>query len=192
MAQSLPHISDLRKLPEDTQTQTLGLLFEPSPGVFSTLLPVIKNAKYTSYPDFINACRVGLYDLKAKSTPENPNQTLLSVVGSHPRLGSKKVDSAQSAAEQANLQGEGEQLLALNQEYEEKFPGLRFVVFVNGRGRQEIMNDMRVRIDRGDFDKEIDAALQVRLFHPGFMSRGCICRKSLTDVFSGYVRYCQG
>jgi 2-oxo-4-hydroxy-4-carboxy--5-ureidoimidazoline (OHCU) decarboxylase len=74
------------------------------------------------------------------------------------------VDSAQSAAEQANLQGEGEQLAELNREYEERFPGLRFVVFVNGRGRPEIMNDMRGRIDRGDFAKEVDEALQVRRF----------------------------
>ncbi|GAO17080.1 hypothetical protein UVI_02003520 [Ustilaginoidea virens] len=115
---------------------------------------------YSTYPELIDQCRVALFDLAAKSTPDNPDPTLLSVVGSHPRLGAKKVDSAQSAAEQANLQGQGEQLAELNREYEEKFPGLRFVVFVNGRGRPEIMHDMRVRIDRGDFSKEIDAALQ--------------------------------
>lgn len=161
MAQKLPQIGELHSLPEASQTNALDLLFEPSPAIHSTLLPVIQNTKYSSYPELIDQCRTALFDLASKSTPANPNPTLLSVVGSHPRLGSKKVDSAQSAAEQANLQGQGEQLAELNREYEEKFPGLRFVVFVNGRGRPEIMNDMRVRIDRGDFDKEVDAALQV-------------------------------
>ena len=44
------------------------------------------------------------------------------------------------------MQG-GEEVVAelarLNEAYEAKFPGLRFVVFVNGRGRGEIMAIMR-------------------------------------------------
>lgn len=156
----LPSIDQLRSLPAAAQADALDLLFEPSAAIHSTLLPVIQTSMYSTYPELIDQCRVALFDLAAKSTPDNPDPTLLSVVGSHPRLGAKKVDSAQSAAEQANLQGQGEQLAELNREYEEKFPGLRFVVFVNGRGRPEIMHDMRVRIDRGDFSKEIDAALQ--------------------------------
>ncbi|EFZ02840.1 putative allantoinase 1 [Metarhizium anisopliae] len=160
MAHKLPQIGVLQSLSEDAQTKTLDLLFEPSPAIHSTLLPVVRNAKYSSYSELIDECRPALFDLSSKSTPSNPNPVLLSVVGSHPRLGSKKVDSAQSASEQANLQGQGEQLTELNREYEEKFPGLRFVVFVNGRGRPEIMKDMRARIDRGDFAMEVDAALE--------------------------------
>ncbi|KAK2605878.1 hypothetical protein QQS21_003718 [Conoideocrella luteorostrata] len=160
MAQQLPLISNLRSLPEDAQASALDLLFEPSPAIHSTLVPVIQAASYSSYSELIDQCRGALFDLAATSTPSNPNPKLLSVVGSHPRLGAKKVDSAQSAAEQANLQGEGQQLAELNQEYEKKFPGLRFVVFVNGRGRPEIMQDMRGRIDQADFSKEIYTALQ--------------------------------
>lgn len=33
--------------------------------------------------------------------------------------------------------------------------------FVNGRGRDVIMQDMRRRIDRGDFDKEVEYNIQV-------------------------------
>lgn len=161
MAQKLPQVGELRSLPEASQTNALDLLFEPSPAIHSTLVPVIRNATYSSYPELIDQCRTALFKLATESTPAKPNPTLLSVVGSHPRLGSKKVDSAQSAAEQANLQDQGEQLAELNREYEERFPGLRFVVFVNGRGRPEIMHDMRVRIDRGDFGKEVEAALEV-------------------------------
>ncbi|KAG5997564.1 hypothetical protein E4U43_002614 [Claviceps pusilla] len=158
--QQLPPIDELASLPQTAQTAALDLLFEPSPAIHSTLVPVIQKASFSSYTDLIDQCRVALFRLAASSTPTSPNPTLLSVVGSHPRLGAKKVDSAQSNAEQASLQGQGEHLAELNREYEEKFPGLRFVVFVNGRGRPEIMQDMRVRTDRGDYAKEIDAALQ--------------------------------
>lgn len=158
----LPHIANLHSYGDLSQAELLDYLFEPSPEIHSTLLPIIRTAQYTTYPDLIDACQIRLLSLAASSTTANPNPSLLSVLGSHPRLGQKKVDSAQSAAEQAQLQGEGEELAKLNQEYEAKFPGLRYVVFVNGRGRPEIMRDMRTRIDRGDYTKEVDAALQVR------------------------------
>lgn len=90
-----------------------------------------------------------------------PN-VLLEILSSHPRLGAPKVDSAQSAAEQAQLQGDRvEELRALNGKYEAKFPGLRFVVFVNGRGRGEIVDVMKERIQRGDWEAERDEAIQV-------------------------------
>jgi 2-oxo-4-hydroxy-4-carboxy--5-ureidoimidazoline (OHCU) decarboxylase len=80
-------------------------------------------------------------------------------------LGAKKVESAQSAAEQAKLQAGGEEegrvLAELNEEYERTFPGLRFVVWVNGRGRGEIMEIMRERIERGDWEGERDGAVEV-------------------------------
>ncbi|RSL42062.1 hypothetical protein CEP53_012391 [Fusarium sp. AF-6] len=157
---SLPRPQDVREAAETEQVKILDLLFEPSPAIHSNLIPILKNAEYTSYSELIDACKSKLFSLAASNSSSNPDPALLSILGSHPRLGAKKVDSAQSAAEQANLQGEGEELAKLNKEYEEKFPGLRYVVFVNGRGRPEIMEDMRTRIARGDFAKEVDAALQ--------------------------------
>ncbi|UNI22916.1 hypothetical protein JDV02_008760 [Purpureocillium takamizusanense] len=156
----LPHIRDLHSFSDLEQTQVLDLLFEPSPAIHATLVPVIRTAHYQSYPELIDACQIQLLSLAAGSGSEPGPPALLSVLGSHPRLGAKKVDSAQSVAEQANLQGEGEELARLNDEYERRFPGLRYVVFVNGRGRPEIMRDMRTRIDRGDYSKEVAAALQ--------------------------------
>ncbi|CAF3438064.1 unnamed protein product [Fusarium graminearum] len=151
---------ELRIANETEQIKTLDLLFEPSPAIHSTLIPVLRESEYTSYPELIDACRSRLVSLASSSSPTNPDATLLSILGSHPRLGAKKVESAQSAAEQANLQGQGEELAKLNQEYEEKFPGLRYVVFVNGRGRPEIMENMKARISRGVFSKEVAEALQ--------------------------------
>ncbi|KAM4062671.1 OHCU decarboxylase domain-containing protein [Hirsutella rhossiliensis] len=158
---SLPPIHSLRSCPGPAQTAVLDLLFEPSPALHSTLVPVLQAAGHGSYRELIDACHVQLRSLANSSGASHATSpTLLSVLGSHPRLGEKKVDSAQSVAEQANLGGEGEELAALNREYEDRFPGLRYVVFVNGRARPEIMRDMRARMDRGDYALEVDAALQ--------------------------------
>jgi hypothetical protein len=59
-----------------------------------------------------------------------------------------------SREEQRHLSEEDEELARLNREYEERFPGLRYVVWVNGRGRGEVMGDMRRRIGRGDLREE--------------------------------------
>ncbi|KAH7000444.1 Oxo-4-hydroxy-4-carboxy-5-ureidoimidazoline decarboxylase [Ilyonectria destructans] len=156
-------IHNLHVANDVAQAHILDLLFEPSPAIRETLIPVIRTASYASYAELIDACHIGLLSLAAAGATgamTHPDATLLAILGSHPRLGARKVDSQQSAAEQANLQGEGEELAVLNREYEDKFPGLRYVVFVNGRGRPEIMQDMRTRIARADYSKEIDAALQ--------------------------------
>lgn len=55
-------------------------------------------------------------------------------------------------------------MATLNEAYEAKFPGLRFVVFVNGRGRGEIMAIMRERIERGDWEAERDGAIEVSVY----------------------------
>lgn len=172
----LPHISKLHAATDLNQTAVLDALFEPSPEIHATLLPVMRTAQYSSYPQLIDACQIRFLSMAASSTIANPNDTLLSVLGSHPRLGAKKVDSAQSAAEQAKLGGESQELTRLNQEYETAFPGLRYVVFVNGRARPEIMADMETRIARNDYTMEVDAAIQVRFFillkcsNKGFMN----------------------
>ncbi|KAK4076713.1 uncharacterized protein Triagg1_4316 [Trichoderma aggressivum f. europaeum] len=158
----LPPIALLHSYSDLAQTEVLDLLFEPSPAIHATLLPVIRTAVYSSYPDLIDVCQIRLLSLAAKSAETEPHPVLLSVLESHPRLGEKNIESAQSVAEQANLQGESEELAALNREYEEAFPGLRYVVFVNGRGRPEIMQDMRARIEQSNYSQEVDAALQVR------------------------------
>lgn len=165
-AVELPPISKLHSASDLEQTAVLDALFEPSPEIHTTLLPVMRTGEYSDYKQLIDACHIKLLSLAASSTPEAPSATLLSVLGSHPRLGVGKVDSAQSVAEQAKLGGVSEELKRLNEEYEAAYPGLRFVVFVNGRGRPEIMHDMRTRIARNDYNLEVADALQVgSLFH---------------------------
>jgi 2-oxo-4-hydroxy-4-carboxy--5-ureidoimidazoline (OHCU) decarboxylase len=161
----LPPILDFHTYLDLQQTDVLDTLFEPSPAIHDNLLPVIRTAEYSSWNELIDACQIRLLALATSSEESNPDPTLLSILGSHPRLGEKKIESAHSAAEQANIQNDtneaqAQELARLNREYEETFPGLRYVVFVNGRGRPEIMEDMKSRIARGDYIKEVDAAIQ--------------------------------
>ena len=60
-------------------------------------------------------------------------------------IGAKANLSARSAAEQGT--DEAPELDELNREYEERF-GFRFVVFVNGRPKREIVPVLRARMER--------------------------------------------
>ncbi|KAI1121543.1 Oxo-4-hydroxy-4-carboxy-5-ureidoimidazoline decarboxylase [Nemania abortiva] len=136
----------------------------------STSIP--DDTPFTSYASLIQHIGTLLHQLaispssSSSSSPSSPatRERLHGILGSHPRLGAKKVYSAQSRAEQAQLNtgaaDEAERLAALNAEYEARFPGLRYVVFVDGRSRDVIMEDMRRRIDRGDIRAEEEEGIQ--------------------------------
>ncbi|KAI1161897.1 Oxo-4-hydroxy-4-carboxy-5-ureidoimidazoline decarboxylase [Nemania serpens] len=141
----------------------------PAPLAPSTTIP--DDIPFTSYASLIQHIGALLHRLiisssSSSSSPSSPaaRNKLHGILGSHPRLGAKKVDSAQSRAEQAQLNtgaaDEAERLAGLNREYEARFPGLRYVVFVNGRSRDVVMEDMRRRIDRGDIRAEETEGIQ--------------------------------
>lgn len=164
MAPTLPDVTSLPTLPDGELIAILDLLFEPSDDLHTLALPTLRAITFASYPELVDTLRDQLLVI-AQSVHADPDarKPLHSILGSHPRLGEKKVHSTQSAAEQAQLHagadGEAEKLAALNKEYESKFPGLRYVVFVNGRGRDVIMEDMRKRIDRADLEEEEKEAI---------------------------------
>ncbi|RWA10192.1 hypothetical protein EKO27_g4898 [Xylaria grammica] len=182
----LPPVSSLPQADEKTLEFVLDALFEPSAEIHSIAIPAIQssasssslspptipnNPPFTSYASLIQHIGTLLRQLTVLSSsssspfPPPEREKLHGILGSHPRLGAKKVDSAQSRAEQAQLNtgasDEAERLAVLNREYEERFPGLRYVVFVNGRSRDVIMEDMRRRIDRGDIRAEEKEGIQV-------------------------------
>lgn len=161
---SLPPISSLPSLPAEQRAQILDLLFEPSVPLHTLCLDLLHTQTFPSYADLIASIGVQLTSL-SESASSSDTAWLESILGAHPRLGAKKVDSAQSRAEQAQLQSGGEEearrLKELNDEYEAKYPGLRYVVFVNGRGRDVIMEDMKKRIAAGDVEAERAAAIRV-------------------------------
>jgi len=150
---SLPPASELPTLSSAQKSDAIALLFEPCPTLVELVLPL--TTAPTSWPDLIERVRAVLLALPAT----DPRTT--QIVAAHPRLGAKKVDSAQSQAEQASLESGPEvaaKLAELNAQYEETFPGLRYVVFVAGRPRPEIMQDMTARINEGDYAREVARA----------------------------------
>ena len=198
MASSLPPIASVPHSPDAQLTHILDLLFEPSPPLHALSLPVLRSTTFPSYAVLIAAINTQLADLAHSSAPDDVTR-LSEILCSHPRLGAAKVESEQSRREQAQLAGGGagdegakekekekEMLGRLNEEYEARFPGLRYVyvlfflflfvglwfliqiwesdevysVFVNGRARPAIMENMRTRIDRGDISAERQEAIQ--------------------------------
>jgi 2-oxo-4-hydroxy-4-carboxy--5-ureidoimidazoline (OHCU) decarboxylase len=84
----------------------------------------------------------------------------LEALDAHPAIGARAGLSERSAAEQG---AEADpviltELAYLNQVYEEKF-GFRFVVFVNGRPKSEILEVLRDRLERTR-DEELETALR--------------------------------
>ncbi|KAK0785273.1 hypothetical protein LTR75_013574 [Friedmanniomyces endolithicus] len=162
---TLPPITSLPTSSASQKAQILDLLFEPSTQLHTLSLPLSHNTPFPSYDALISAVGAQLSTL-ADSSSTSDTQSLESILASHPRLGAKGVESAQSRGEQAGLglQGEGErereELRELNEAYEARFPGLRYVVFVNGRGSGAVMEDMRRRIEGGDVGGERRAAIR--------------------------------
>ena len=193
MASKLPPVDQIPSLSTEERVAILDLLFEPSTQLHTLSVPLLHDQKFTSYAELIAAIGVQLTDL-SESASTSDTTWLHSILGSHPRLGAKKVDSAQSHAEQAQLQGsdeETEQLRALNEEYESTFPGLRYVVFVNGRSRPVIMQDMRDRIARSDTKSEQAAAIRVsRIVYTTYHNNLMYHRQCVRSLLTG-LRSCR-
>jgi len=83
----------------------------------------------------------------------------LEALNAHPAIGAKNL-SARSAVEQGD-DSDPEvltELAYLNQVYEEKF-GFRFVVFVNRRPKEEILDVLRERLEHTR-EEELDTAVE--------------------------------
>jgi 2-oxo-4-hydroxy-4-carboxy--5-ureidoimidazoline (OHCU) decarboxylase len=148
---SLPTISAILSSsgkPDDPLAQTLALLFEPSPILYSTLVPQLVSSvnaetfiTITTYSEIIYAALECISswgdDLKSQ------------FIAGHPRIGETKNLSNLSAKEQGDSDTAPstspevlERLVQLNALYERRYPGLRYITFVNGRSRAAIMTEM--------------------------------------------------
>ncbi|KAJ7626421.1 Oxo-4-hydroxy-4-carboxy-5-ureidoimidazoline decarboxylase [Mycena polygramma] len=124
----------------------LSVLLEPSDILFSALVPAFvasltKGTRYTSYTDLIDAAidEVGRWDLPLRAQ----------FIAGHPRIGETKNLSALSAKEQGATPAVARtppavlaRLAHLNACYERRYPGLRYITFVNGRSRAAIALEM--------------------------------------------------
>jgi 2-oxo-4-hydroxy-4-carboxy--5-ureidoimidazoline (OHCU) decarboxylase len=85
-----------------------------------------------------------------------PEEDKLEALSAHPAIGQRQGLSARSAAEQGEDTDPTvlSELAYLNQVYEEKF-GFRFVVFVAGRSKPEILEVLQERLGRAR-EEELD------------------------------------
>ncbi|OWB62461.1 hypothetical protein B5S29_g3392 [[Candida] boidinii] len=152
---------------------------------------------YHDYKNLIETCRFHLTQLindlnKSKDLNDGGlsynslNNLLNKIISAHPRLGPPKpqpVSQSQSVSsipedlsdhsksEQKSLNSGNPELakilIELNSKYEKTFPGLRFVVFVNGQTREKIIEKMIIRINRNNINLErfeaIDAMCDIAL-----------------------------
>ncbi|BGP36821.1 hypothetical protein JCM10449v2_000723 [Rhodotorula kratochvilovae] len=127
----------------------LETLLEPSPPLKHLLAPQLHariaalpvSARPSSYAQLIDLAQeiVDGWDVEDRAD----------FLAAHPRIGETKGLSQASAGEQGPKQGQqgtpGEvlkRLQVLNSLYEDAFPGLRFITFVNGRARAEIVPEI--------------------------------------------------
>jgi 2-oxo-4-hydroxy-4-carboxy--5-ureidoimidazoline (OHCU) decarboxylase len=94
-----------------------------------------------------------------KVLAEASEEEQVEALATHPRIGQRVGLSERAAREQGSDEDPAllTALLRLNKSYERKF-GFRFVVFVNGRPRAEILSVMRQRL-RHSREEELAAGL---------------------------------
>ncbi|KAF5373229.1 hypothetical protein D9615_007493 [Tricholomella constricta] len=137
--------------PNSPLAQSLSILFEHSEVLISTLEPQLavslsEGAPPSSYSELIDRALVAI---------ESWDQSLQSrFISGHPRIGETKNLSNLSAKEQGavrpGVKPTPPEVLArlahLNACYEARYPGLRYITFVNGRTRQAIVEEMEDKL----------------------------------------------
>ncbi|CEP62535.1 2-oxo-4-hydroxy-4-carboxy-5-ureidoimidazoline decarboxylase LALA0_S05e07800g [Lachancea lanzarotensis] len=140
----------------EVQSQTLETLFERSKSLEKMTIanPSFARDRSSNYVELVEKIRAKLLELCSQAEASREAKADVSdVIAAHPRLGQPRVVlSAHSAIEQRNLGNSDspeikETLQRLNKQYEAQYPGLRFVVFVNGRTRPQIIKVMQSRIN---------------------------------------------
>jgi len=156
----LPPVSEIYASKDNSREGPLAgafaTLFEPSSALFDCLVPsvidIISNPRAEapiSQRTFNTLIDIAIRDLDGWTYGKQA-----SFLSGHPRIGEIKGLSALSASEQAAHATPPEvlaRLSDLNEEYERRYPGLRYITFVNGRSRRMIMVEMEenLGIDEG-------------------------------------------
>ncbi|KAI0305798.1 Oxo-4-hydroxy-4-carboxy-5-ureidoimidazoline decarboxylase [Multifurca ochricompacta] len=133
--------------------RALALLFEQSDALFEFLVPSIVDIIAKGTSSIPHRTYNALIDIAIKELKGWPHVQQANFLGGHPRIGEVKGLSALSASEQAAHATPTEvlaRLLVLNNEYERRYPGLRYITFVNGRSRKAIMLEMEEKMGIGD------------------------------------------
>ena len=146
-------VAELNELDADAFTEALAPLFEGAPRFL---------ARLASARPF--ASEDELFDVARATARAMPEEEQIELLAAHPKIGADPAAvSAQSYAEQGYDQEApddawvAESLAALNEAYEERF-GFRFVIFVAGRPRRDIL-ELLERAVTADRDEELRRGL---------------------------------
>ncbi len=126
-------------------TTILSILFEHSSIIDGKISPDL--TERISDPSFLDHPKSyhDLIDLAASHIEKLEVRDRAAFIAGHPRIGEVSNLSAMSAAEQASKRASPQvlhQLELLNAAYEQAYPSLRYITFVNGRTRAEIVPEM--------------------------------------------------
>ncbi|KAJ3515396.1 hypothetical protein NMY22_g14465 [Coprinellus aureogranulatus] len=151
----LPSLSDIQKYgsssPESPLAKALSILFEHSPVLLSKLEPQLheivaykaSSSTHTPLESYTHLIDLSLSEIFKWDIPSQAE-----FISGHPRIGENSNLSKLSAKEQGalGLKPTPPEVLArlahLNALYEARYPGLRYITFVNGRSRAVIAEEM--------------------------------------------------
>jgi 2-oxo-4-hydroxy-4-carboxy--5-ureidoimidazoline (OHCU) decarboxylase len=184
----LPSVSDIYSSrdtsPNGPLAQTFATLFEPSQALFEFLVPSVVSTITNPGHHIPHRTYNVLIDVAISILEGCPHEQQTSFLGGHPRIGEIKGLSALSASEQAAHATPPEvlaRLSVLNEEYERRYSGLRYITFVNGRSRKDIMVEMEERLEIDEMWISSDSK---GVHEPGSEAWESAVRRSLKDVGS--------
>lgn len=142
---SLPPINDIlfsSKPNQEVLSNALTTLFETTAPINDTYIPKVAErlrgiSTTLKYADII--------DISMEVVRSCDREFQARFIECHPRIGQVKKLSQLSSKEQASVDTPPEVLARLehlNACYEYRYPGLRYITFVNGRTRAQIMEEM--------------------------------------------------
>ncbi|KAL0060420.1 hypothetical protein AAF712_012789 [Marasmius tenuissimus] len=148
----LPPLSTLKESsgPDSPLSSALSTLFEPSPILSTHLEPhihgVLASREPTSYSELIA--------LSISHIQSWPHDLQAQFIAGHPRIGESKNLSKLSAKEQGATPSTAptppevlNRLAHLNTCYEKRYPGLRYIIFVNGRSRAAVAEALEDQLE---------------------------------------------
>jgi OHCU decarboxylase len=156
---ALPAVDELNALPADAFVAALAPLVEGAPAL---LVRLAERRPFADEDDLFDAARA-----VTRQLPEGDQVTLLD---SHPRIGADPASVSELSRREQGYEDEppgaqawvANELAALNEAYEARF-GFRFVVFVAGRPRADIIPILE-RALHADRDEELRRALDDVVF----------------------------
>jgi OHCU decarboxylase len=154
---TIPPIDELSALSDDDFATAVAPLFEGAPRFIARLAAA---RPFETDEDLLAEAR--------RIAREMPEEEQIELIDAHPRIGAEPTTMSTLSQAEQDYAGEtddydpeawvGEELAALNDAYESRF-GFRFVVFVAGRPRREIIPILEAALRSAERDEEIRRAL---------------------------------